>query len=143
MIEEIDATAEKLRAVREILFPYIPSYVDPHFDALESADLLDGLETQQIAKIVQLMQQAYRNGQASQGAEKIDADAVWVDGIGELERQADGTWKLAIPDNGIDKSAAAAALGSARSERKAETARINGSKPVRPGSRPRGRPTTK
>ena len=38
------------------------------------------------------------------------------------------------------RSAAAAALGSIRSERKAAASRENGNAPVKPGSNPRGRP---
>lgn len=38
---------------------------------------------------------------------------------------------------------AAAALGSIKSERKAQSSRANGSQPPRPGSRPRGRPRQK
>jgi len=40
----------------------------------------------------------------------------------------------------VDVSSAAAALGSIRSERKARAAHVNAHRPVRPGSRPRGRP---
>lgn len=40
----------------------------------------------------------------------------------------------------LDSSAAAATLGSIRSERKAAASRANGAAPVKPGSNPRGRP---
>lgn len=40
----------------------------------------------------------------------------------------------------LDSSAAAATLGSIRSERKAAASRANGATPVKPGSNPRGRP---
>ena len=43
-------------------------------------------------------------------------------------------------DMSIRRSAAAATLGSIRSERKAAASRANGATPVKPGSNPRGRP---
>ena len=92
----------------------VPSEVEPHITALENAGIYDDLTQEQQATIIRLMQQAYRNGQAHQGAEKIDNDAVWLDGVGGLEKQPDGTWKLTMPDKGVDvdTSIAAAALGS-------------------------------
>lgn len=70
----------------------VPSEVEPHIAALKKAGIYDDLNQEQQATIIRLMQQAYRNGQAHQGAEKVDPDAVWVNEVGLIERQADGTW---------------------------------------------------
>jgi hypothetical protein len=110
----------------------IPSEKTPHLDALEGKGLLDVLTVDQAATIVQLMQSAYRNGQGAQGAEKIDSDAIWVNGVGAIERQPDGTWKLTMPDKGVDRSAAASAMGSVTGGKKADTARENGKRGGRP-----------
>lgn len=48
---------------------------------------------------------------------------MWIAGVGGVERQPDGMWKLTMTDSGIDKSAAAAALGSSTSQAKAEAER--------------------
>lgn len=119
---------------------YVPSHKTPHLDALEAIGLLDALTVEQIAQIVIIAQTAYQQGQASTGAEKIDNDAVWIAGVGGVERQPDGMWKLTMSDSGIDKSAAAAALGSSTSQAKADASRRNASAPPKPGSKPRGRP---
>jgi len=112
---------------------YVPSAITPHLDALESAGLIDALTVDHLVQIVIIAQTAYRNGQQSTGAELIDTDAVWINGIGGIEKQLDGTWKLTMPD----KPAIAAALGrlggSVKSERKAIAARENG----KLGGRPR------
>jgi hypothetical protein len=110
----------------------VPSEIEPHITALEVAGIYDDLNQEQQATVIRLMQAAYRNGQTYQHAEKIDNDAVWLDGVGGLERQPDGAWKLAMPDKGIDTSQAAATLGSIKSERKATAARENGRKGGRP-----------
>lgn len=121
------------------LHHYTPSEKTPHIDALDGAGLLDVLSVDQLASIVIIAQAAYRNGQASQKAELIDSDAVWLDGVGTLEKQGDGTWKLTT----LDKSAAAAVLGSAKSERKTLANRAKANLPPKPGKRPRGRPRKK
>lgn len=110
----------------------IPSEVEPHIKALEQAGVYNDLTQEQQAVIIRLMQQAYRNGQAHQGAEKIDSDAVWLDGVGGLEKQPDGTWKLTMPDKGIDKSAAASALRAIPSEARTQASRDNGKLGGRP-----------
>lgn len=126
------APLSKYQQVYDALRQLVPSEKTPHLDALEDRQLLDDLTVDQATIIVQLMQSAYRNGQASQGAEKIDGDAVWINGVGAIECQPDGTWKLTMPDKGVDRSAAAAAMGSATGGRKADTARENGKKGGRP-----------
>ena len=63
---------------------------------------LDQLDLDQLTTIVKLMQTAYQNGKASAGAEMVDNDAVWLNGIGGLERQSDGSWQLTMPDQGLD-----------------------------------------
>jgi hypothetical protein len=44
------------------------------------------------------MQSAYQAGRHSAGAELIDINSVWADGIGALERQPDGVWLCTAPD---------------------------------------------
>lgn len=122
----------KYQQVYDALPKYVPSEKTPHIDALKKAGLLDVLTAEQAAQVVVIAQTAYRNGQRSQGAERIDNDAVWLDGVGGLEKQPDGTWKLTMPDGGVDKSAAAAALGSMTSDKKAAAARTNGKRGGRP-----------
>jgi DNA-binding transcriptional ArsR family regulator len=113
---------------------YVPSAITPHLDALESAGLVDALAMEQLTQIVIIAQTAYRNGQQSTGAELIDNDAIWINGIGGLEKQPDGTWKLTMPDK---PNAIAATLGrlggSVKSERKSSASRENG----KLGGRPR------
>lgn len=119
-----------------LLPKFVPSEVEPHIAALEEASIYNDLTQEQQAIIIRLMQQAYRNGQASQGAEKIDSDAVWLDGVGGLEKQPDGTWKLTMPDKGIDKLAASELGrkgGSVTSDAKKQSSRDNG----KLGGRPR------
>jgi hypothetical protein len=109
---------------------YVPSEVWPHVKALQAAGIYGRLSEDDQGIIIKLMQAAYRNGQASQGAEKLDNDAVWLDGVGSLERQPDGTWRL------VSVSEIAAALGrrggSATSEAKRRASRENGKKGGRP-----------
>jgi hypothetical protein len=94
----------KYQQVYDALPKYVPSEKTPHIDALEAAGLLDALTVDQAALAVVIAQTAYRRGQASRGAEKIDNDAVWLYGVGGLEKQPDGTWKLTMPDHGVKLS---------------------------------------
>jgi hypothetical protein len=112
----------------------LPSEVELHIDALTNANIYNDLTQEQQAIIIRLMQTAYRNGQASQGAEKIDNDAVWLDGIGGIEKQPDGTWKLTMPDKpgAVAADVAARALGSIKSDCKARSSRENGKLGGRP-----------
>jgi len=114
---------------------YTPSEVYPHIEALQAAGLYERLSEDDQGLVIKLMQAAYRNGQASQGAEQIDRDAVWLDGVGMIERQADGSWQVTDPADGLT-SAVAATLGSkggsATSEAKRRAARENGRKGGRP-----------
>jgi len=77
----------------------IPSEVEPHITALENAGIYNDLTQETQAAIIALMQQAYRNGQAHQHAERIDSDAVWVDDVGMIERQPNDTWIVTGHDN--------------------------------------------
>jgi len=115
----------------QYLRDYVPSEVYPHITALQEVGLYDRLSEDDQGLIIKLMQAAYRRGKASQGAEKIDGDMAWVDGVGGLERQPDGSWKLVTPDRDL-VSAVYAAAGSATSEAKAAAARANGKKGGRP-----------
>lgn len=110
---------------------YVPSERTPHINALEAAGLLDTLTVDQAAAVVAIAQAAYQNGKRHAGAERIDNDAVWLDGVGGLERQEDGTWKLTEPDEAA-KSVIAAALGSITSDKKAAASRANGKRGGRP-----------
>lgn len=141
-IAEIDDEAEDAplsiaEQVYQAARPLLPSESWPHIGALSEAGLLDALTISQAATIVHLMQAAYRNGQGSRGAEKIDNDYVWLDGVGGLERQSDGTWTVTAPDQALASSVAAdlgRRGGQATSEAKRAASRVNGRK----GGRPRG-----
>lgn len=91
------------------LAAYVPSAIEPHLDALDQAGLIDQLSVEQLVTICRLMQSAYSHGRSSTGAEMIDNDAVWLDGIGGLERQPDGTWLLTMHDKPGAVAASAAA----------------------------------
>ncbi len=133
--EQPSKAEQVYRAVR----PLLPSESYPHITALGEAGLLDDLTVEQAAAVVRLMQAAYRKGQAAQGAEQIDSDAVWLDGVGMIERQNDGTWQVTGPAEGLTVAVAAElgrAGGSATSEAKRQAARANGRK----GGRPRNNP---
>lgn len=113
---------------------YVPSEYETHINNFPK-EAFDVLPTRLIVDIVRQIQSAYREGQASMQAEKIDNDCVWVNGIGGIEKQPDGSWKLAMPDNTnseVNISAAAAALGSIRTARKAASSRENGKLGGRP-----------
>ena len=98
MTKHYDPEGNELRpyTVRQPSHPLLPnmtpSEVEPHIAALQEAGIYDALTDEQQATVIRLMQQAYRNGQDHQGAEKIDNDAVWVNEIGMIERQPDNTW---------------------------------------------------
>lgn len=121
-----------------LLNSYVPSARLPHIDALGKSGLLYELTAEQAAKVVIIAQTAYRNGQASMGAERIDTDAIWVNGIGVIERVG-GEWKLTAPAEQT-KSQAAAVLGHATSPAKTLANRAKANLPPKPGKKPRGRP---
>ncbi|HLA88123.1 MAG TPA: hypothetical protein VJL10_08880 [Anaerolineales bacterium] len=163
MTKHYDPYGNELRpySVRQPSHPllpnFVPSEVEPHIAALEKANIYNDLTQEQQATIIRLMQQAYRNGQAHQGAEKIDNDCVWVNDVGMIERQADNTWIVTGYDAAKDaemirardaelgigytiqqynewcKSYAARALRAIPSETRSEQSRING----KLGGRPR------
>lgn len=64
------------------------------------------------------------------GAERVDIDAVWVNGVGMIE-MVKGEWRLTTPDK-PQKSRAGATLGGTRSVAKAKSSRENGRKGGRP-----------
>jgi hypothetical protein len=166
MAKHFSPDGEELRpySIRQPSHPLlpdmIPSEVEPHITALEAANIYDDLTPVQQATIIRLMQAAYRNGQAHQGAEKVDGDAVWVDGVGMIERRPDGSWQVTGYDAAKDaemirareidlgigytpqqydawaKSYYARKLGSlggsSTSETKQTASRINGKKGGRP-----------
>lgn len=135
--EEEDERQSKAEQVYQAARPLLPSESWPHIWALSEAGLLFDLTVEQAAAIVNLMQTAYRNGRREQGAEKIDNDFVWLDGVGGLERQSDGTWTVTAPDQALASSVAAdlgRRGGQATSEAKRAASRENGRK----GGRPRG-----
>ena len=174
MNKHYNPEGEELRpySVRQPSHPllpnFVPSEVDPHISALEKAGIYGNLTQEQQATIIKLMQQAYRNGQAHQGAEKIDNDCVWVDEVGMIERQPDHTWLVtgysAAKDaemirardaelgigystqqyNDWASSYHARQLGSkggsSTSDVKRKASAANGKAPVKPGKNPRGRP---
>lgn len=73
---------------------YVPSEVYPHIEALETTGLYDRLTEDEQGLIIKAMQAAYQRGRADAGAEVVDSDYVWVNGIGGLERQPDGSWEI-------------------------------------------------
>lgn len=107
---------------------YIPSMYETHLSRLP-AEVCNVLPSRLIVNIIRMCQMAYMDGQAHQNAEKIDNDAVWVNGVGLIEKQSDGTWLL----TGADTKTAASIMGSSKSERKAASSRENG----KLGGRPR------
>ncbi len=114
---------------------YTPSEVYPHIEALQAAGLYERLSEDDQGLVIKLMQAAYRNGKAAQGAERIDTDTVWLDGVGMIERQPDGTWQVTAPAGELASAVAAElgrAGGSATSEAKRRAARENGRKGGRP-----------
>lgn len=136
-LDKIELYPYYVRQPSHPLLPeYTPSEVDPHIEALQSVGIYETLTPEYQATIIKLMQSAYRNGRASVGAEKIDSDVVWVDGIGALERQVDGSWILTMPDRGIEKIAAAQ-LGHMGGIQKSEAKTITSRKNGRLGGRPK------
>lgn len=130
-----DEQPTKGEQVYRAAHPLGPSESWPHIGALAAAGLLDALSVEQAATIVRLMQAAYRNGQAAQGAEKVDEDYVWLDGVGGLERQPDGAWRLVDPVAAAVQAAATELGrkgGASTSEAKAAASRANGRKGGRP-----------
>ncbi len=132
----IEDLPSKTQQVYNQLSKLLPSEKSPHIDALEIAGLIDQLPIDQLCSIVILMQTAYRNGQFSRGAEKIDNDIVWVDGIGGIERQPNGTWILTTPDGKIEETILHEAAvergrkgGQAKSLRKTDANRLKAKKP--------------
>lgn len=57
-------------------------------------DALAELTGAQYGRMMNVANLSYHDGKASAGAEKLDEDAVLVNGIGILVRQPDGTWKV-------------------------------------------------
>lgn len=133
--EQEDTVAQAIDIVRSRGYT-TPSAYEYHIDNIraKAPQLIDQLSPVSLADVIVLMQHAYQHGKADAGAEKIDIDAVWVNGIGGLERQTDGLWKLTAADD--RPSLAAAALGQkggqSTSEAKREAARANGRKGGRP-----------
>lgn len=129
--EEEGDQPTKAEQVYEASRPLLPSEAYPHIAALAAAGLLDALSIGQAAAVIRLMQDAYRQGQVSRGAEKIDNDFVWLDGVGGLALQPDATWKLVAPDGSAVQSIAAdlgRRGGASTSEAKRAASAANGRK---------------
>jgi hypothetical protein len=80
-----------------------------------------------------------RRGPGQLGALIRLASGVYVQGNFGAFRSLDQTEVKQV----LARSAAGAALGAAKSERKTAAVRANGSQPPKPGSRPRGRPRSR
>jgi len=65
-----------------------------HVDFIIQENIFDLFTHEQIAHIVNFMQAAYTDGQNQAGAERIDNDTVYVNTLGLLTRQEDGSWTL-------------------------------------------------
>lgn len=123
----------KLISILENLNPSNPSSIRPHIEALQKSDLFDELTSLQLAEIVTLMQKAYQNGKSDAGAEKIDLDCVWINGVGGIEKQEDGSWLLVYKDKPLVAASILGHLGgSSTSEAKKKSSRENGKKGGRP-----------
>lgn len=53
-------------------------------------NLKDKLTSRELAEVMLAMNASYHSGRASTGAEKIDTDCVWIDGIGMMEIVEEG-----------------------------------------------------
>lgn len=53
-------------------------------------DLKDKLTAKELSLVMQAMNDSYHAGRTSTGAEKIDADCIWINGIGMMEIVEEG-----------------------------------------------------
>jgi hypothetical protein len=74
---------------------FLPSAREANVDAiLAHSTLAQELSAAQLTQVARLMQSSYQAGLQLAGAEKIDIETVWVNGVGLLERMPDGTWQV-------------------------------------------------
>jgi hypothetical protein len=73
---------------------YVPSAIRPHLDRAEKNGLIESLTVDQLCDVVIMAQVAYQDGRSSTGAEVIDRDAIWHNGLRRsIEHKGNGLWQ--------------------------------------------------